>query len=304
MAELAKNKRYVIIDDVRASYDKKNGSIRISSTDEDFENGFALTLNQGTRSHDSLLQVMKRLGAFESDSIRGTMRDIGNISFSKTAEKMLDGDSIIIGRGPHQRLISWNFRTHPHILIAGGTGSGKTTILSSIMKSISLNTKIKNPQFLFSSRSHPAEANMDILDSSVDIEVYEDAPKMVKHIVGDYESNPQVRDHDTFVFIDELSTPFEDSNYVLRDILNLPADARVHLIHSTHIAPYDDVTLSGFTARIVTGYTGGSGTLNESRTLFNGQSVGAHEITRFRDMGYYITSEGLGCPVRFPIIEK
>ena len=166
MARLAKNKKYLILDDVRLSHRPKDDSIHLSSTDEDFPEGFHLPLQKSTFVEEQLRGLLVQHGVIGAASLqtaslpRRAIWEGHHVSSPEVAWSFfpialgaaggLELENPASGEVEHllgvdvvgQQLqmsaavgkkSNGDIATSPHILIGGPTGSGKSIVLRSIL---------------------------------------------------------------------------------------------------------------------------------------------------------------------------
>ena len=114
MAKISENGKYVTLDGVRVSYRKSDNTIHITSTDEDFEAGFHLTLNEGSSAERGLRQILIDNGIVEEETLKDKLPE-----FVAAPTDRGVWDKIRLGVTSDGTLVSWHVALSPHGLIAG-----------------------------------------------------------------------------------------------------------------------------------------------------------------------------------------
>lgn len=129
MAELSKNKKYLKLNDVRVFYDKETGVIKLTSSDEDFTEGFSMTLNVGTKAETQLRELLKEHNIVLEEEIP-----------NKYDPLPPRHGLIPIGRNSNRELFfDTKDNDKPRVLSCfGGTGSGKTMFIKKFISNYKL----------------------------------------------------------------------------------------------------------------------------------------------------------------------
>lgn len=69
MAELSKNKKYLTLENVRISHKKSDDSIHLVSGDDEFPQGFHLSLQKGTFVEEQVRELLKEYGLISEDHV-------------------------------------------------------------------------------------------------------------------------------------------------------------------------------------------------------------------------------------------
>ena len=129
MAKKPLKGNYLTLEDVRISYDKKTGSIHLTSKDKDLpDGGFHLTLNKGREAEQALRSLLINAGMAEG-KIEDTIPKL--LPFS--AKEQANG--ITLGQGASGRWIRWSPEHSAHMFVSGGTGRGKSVFLRNLIYS-------------------------------------------------------------------------------------------------------------------------------------------------------------------------
>jgi hypothetical protein len=114
--------------EVRASYDKKTGSIHLTSKDKDIlkENGFHLTLDEGTNSEYALRTLLEKRGMIPEEYLPG------KASYGDSALHHV-WDQFPLGVHADDTEAAWDSSASPNLLLIGGRGAGKSIIQRSIL---------------------------------------------------------------------------------------------------------------------------------------------------------------------------
>lgn len=117
---------YLTLENVRISYDPKNDSIHLTSKDSDIPKGesFHLTLNTG-RDAERILRTMLEDKKMMPE---GYLKALPSQAVRPLDAPASPWDKFPLGIGRGGREIAWDVSNLPNLLLAGGTGSGKSVI--------------------------------------------------------------------------------------------------------------------------------------------------------------------------------
>ena len=127
MSKVAPSGKYLNLDEVRISYRPKDDSIHITSGDEDLAgSAFHLTLPQGSESEQILRELLLEQGLIRpvTESPLPEKLELELTRFSPSNE-------IVLGKTETGNLM-WDVTRHPHALMVGRTGSGKSTVIRTL----------------------------------------------------------------------------------------------------------------------------------------------------------------------------
>lgn len=160
MAKTAKNKKYLTLEDVRVSYRAHDDSIHLSSADGDLPQGFHLALSKGTGAEGKLRELLQEKGLLEEAvadlhaslptfaPLRPSLFEAPEVSpfFFPLAVGM---ESPVVApslaTGEPEPLLGFRLGGSPsgasrlepapasHVLLGGGSGSGKSVVIRSIV---------------------------------------------------------------------------------------------------------------------------------------------------------------------------
>lgn len=129
MAKKPAKGNYLSLEDVRISYDKKTGSIHLTSKDPDLPpGGFHLTLNKGREAEQALRSLLINAGMAEG-------KDADTIPKLLPFSVQEQANGITLGQGANGKWIRWIPENSAHMLISGGTGRGKSVFLRNLIYS-------------------------------------------------------------------------------------------------------------------------------------------------------------------------
>jgi hypothetical protein len=132
MANLATNKKYLNLDGVRVSYQPKDNTIHITSTDDDFPEGFHLTLTQGSPSEDKLRSLLTEHGLIRNTEVEDKLPKF--IDFNKAIRDSA-WHKFPLGRNEKEE-IYWDAHSNPNLLVLGNKGSGRTVLRNLLLNHI------------------------------------------------------------------------------------------------------------------------------------------------------------------------
>lgn len=125
MAKKPMRGNYLMLENVRVSYDKKLDSIYLTSKDKDLPQGkgFNLTLNGGREAELTLREMLEDFGMIELSN-RSLIPKI--LHFDTDVVDSDDPHRIPLGQVQEGQEFYWNVESNPHIMLIGGVGSGKS----------------------------------------------------------------------------------------------------------------------------------------------------------------------------------
>lgn len=130
MAKVAKNKKYITLEDMRVAYRPKDDTIHLTSADKDLEaDGFRLALKRGTESEAALRSLLYVNGMIDAEKSNADLPKRVFINFSNTTP----ADQIYLGQG-YEGPIIWNISKCPNMILGGAVGGGKSVIQRSIFQ--------------------------------------------------------------------------------------------------------------------------------------------------------------------------
>jgi len=131
------------ISDIRVKYDKNDGSLRITSKDPDLRGKpFSLTITGDSPSAQTMFQVMRENGLAVSDAIptKLTVESKAELESFYDPKKPLQ---FTLGKTYDSASVTMDLASSPHVLLGGGTGSGRSILLRSLLAQIGLRDNFK-----------------------------------------------------------------------------------------------------------------------------------------------------------------
>lgn len=138
-------KKYLSLEDTRVYYDYRTGSIRLISKDHRLRGKpFQVNLVRDSSSAESIYRLLEAEGLIDAEL--DDLPKTAKLSSSKTMD-VVDYDAIlgsnsdprlrfVLGQTFKEKMLGIDLSHAPHTLIGGGTGSGKTALLGSIIAQI------------------------------------------------------------------------------------------------------------------------------------------------------------------------
>jgi S-DNA-T family DNA segregation ATPase FtsK/SpoIIIE len=126
------------ISDIRVKYDKKDGSLRITSKDPELKGKpFSLTLTGDSPTAETLFELMRAHGLIEAADLPTniSLKDQAELQNLYDAEKPL---RFVLGETYGGELTKIDLSNSPHMLVSGASEAGKSVLLRGIAKQISL----------------------------------------------------------------------------------------------------------------------------------------------------------------------
>lgn len=244
---------YITLEDVRVSYDRRTKSITITSKDPDLPpGGFNLTLNAG-RHEEKSLRAMLELANKMPDEKDTSLRLPDYLTIHDAMDTEVRRFPLGITETGSQ--VDWNIDTHPHLLLRGQPGSGKSNIIYGLL------------QHCLKYENH---WDVRIADNKVDhgdfhgeswLTVAEDAENVSRMISELYDemTSPGVQDREILLVIDEVAVlqnadDETDTLGKLEHILRMGRSKGVHLVISTNVEYYLPRMLSENMFTVVTSF--------------------------------------------------
>ena len=165
MAEVAKNKKYLKLDEVRVSYKASDDSIHLISPDKDLPQGLHLTLQKGTHVEEQLRSLLAEKGLLPDSHSEDRLSSylpwnenyytdpiispyffpLGEVATGglKVLNPYQNGTLRITGvdftgsQQDHLKALRPFSQTN-HLCVLGGTGSGKTVVTEALLSGVAL----------------------------------------------------------------------------------------------------------------------------------------------------------------------
>jgi DNA segregation ATPase FtsK/SpoIIIE-like protein len=135
------------ISSIRVKYDKNDGILRITSKDPDLRGKpFSLTVTTTSPSAETLMELMRAEGLIPDDPIPTKLQ----ISTKAELQKLYDPTKPLtfdLGQSFAASPVTVDLATCPNLLVCGGTGSGKSLLLLSIIAQANLRANIHTTVF-------------------------------------------------------------------------------------------------------------------------------------------------------------
>lgn len=188
---------------VSAIYDEKTDKVMLISKDERFKkSGFIVALDDN----------MEATALLRNELVKDSPNSALMFKERTIPERTRNIKLIPLGFNENNQEVCWNIKEHNDLLITGGTASGKTTIVNSIVQYLQDETPYKVKHFSSDMGTGTGENRVSLLEEAnqVILERLKEA-KDVKSLRGS--------EH-IFYVIDEL------------EFIALPSDYRLHLLES------------------------------------------------------------------------
>lgn len=130
MSAVSKNKKYLELDGVRVSYRAKDNTIHITSVDEDLGGmPFHLTLGNRSESEQVLRDLLTEKGLIREREQPALIPESAVFDWGENFEA---AGYFPLGVAANDKTVFWAPEKDSHMLIAGGTGQGKSVLLRDI----------------------------------------------------------------------------------------------------------------------------------------------------------------------------
>lgn len=144
--------RSIDIGKMKARLDPESGFITLSSVEKDSplrQNGVLFNVSPGTQKYDILKEMIEEIP--ENKRVFSSGEKLPKVVYLGDKYRSKDSTTVPLGIDTDRRTVYWDTKTSPHLVIAGKTGTGKTTVAKSIVDHV--NTHRQDSRAIYFNRN-------------------------------------------------------------------------------------------------------------------------------------------------------